>query len=88
MEPRPQQRVIYLRIIRKRYPELDVSNFSDFDILTLAGIPYNGTLDSINEWLAHKLREAAECVGSTERVMATSKNALDMQADFTGVRQC
>ncbi|KAI0817017.1 hypothetical protein BC628DRAFT_1404790 [Trametes gibbosa] len=83
---RPQLRVIYLQSIKERYPSLDVTNLSDFDILTLAGTRYDGTVDDIYEWLAHHFHTAARYIGSAERVLATSKDALDTQADITGLK--
>ncbi|KAI0819711.1 hypothetical protein BC628DRAFT_1274846, partial [Trametes gibbosa] len=58
----------------------------DFDILTLAGTRYNGTLEDIQAWLAREFHNAAMLVGSAESVMATSTNVLDMQADITGLK--
>ncbi|KAH9847613.1 hypothetical protein C2E23DRAFT_741440, partial [Lenzites betulinus] len=76
----------YLQGIQERFPNLDVSNFSDFDILTLAGAAYAGPLEEINKWLARELHTAAAFMGSRERVMSTSKDALDQETDITGAK--
>lgn len=83
--PRPLLREVYLKSIRERFPNIDITYLNDFDILTLAGISYDDAPDNIQEWLDCEFRNAAQFMGNEKRVLDVSQLALDAEADITGV---
>ncbi|OJT06183.1 hypothetical protein TRAPUB_2966 [Trametes pubescens] len=56
-------RDVYLDLIRKNYPDLDVANLSDFDLMALSSGAYNGSTAGTQQWLQAELDAVAELEG-------------------------
>lgn len=62
-------RDVYLDLIRKNYPDLDVANLSDFDLIALSSGGYDGSPAGIQQWLQDELDAVAELEGGDVKVI-------------------
>ncbi|OJT03900.1 hypothetical protein TRAPUB_8959 [Trametes pubescens] len=80
-------RDVYLGCIRKLYPDLDVVNLTDFQVMALSSGEYEGSMAGIQQWLKDELDSVVELQGEAEQaVLDAATEACNERVAAVGLK--
>lgn len=83
---RQTARDVYLGCIRKQYPNLDIANLTDFQVMMLSSGDYKGPTAGIQQWLKDELALVVKFLGEGEQaILDMATKACDEKVAAIGV---